>query len=210
MSAGCRVIVFAKAPLPGYAKTRLAGTLGPAAAAQLAQRLLEAMLEQAVASRVGPVELCAAPDTGHPVLTRLASEHGIALSSQGDGDLGARMQRALTRALRTASCALLVGTDAPALDAAYLRAAAQALVEHDAVFGPALDGGYTLVGLRREAAHLFERMPWSTPEVMRETRARAAALGLRWAELAPLADIDEPADLVHLPPGWLPAPSPRG
>ena len=97
---------------------------------------------------------------------------------------------------------LLIGTDAPGVDAAYLRAAAAALATHDAVFGPALDGGYTLVGLRQPTPALFAQMPWSTPQVMGETRKRLAHLGLRHAELPALSDIDEPADLAALPPGW--------
>ena len=98
--------------------------------------------------------------------------------------------------------ALLIGTDAPALDAGYLRDAAAALRGNDAVIGPALDGGYTLIGLKRAAPGLFEAMPWSTPEVLGETRLRLRRLALRHVELPPLADIDEPADLVHLPAGW--------
>ena len=77
------------------------------------------------------------------------------MTLQGDGDLGARMDRALTRALAAHDAAMLIGTDAPALDAAALRRAAAALARHDAVFVPALDGGYALVGLRRPASGLF-------------------------------------------------------
>ncbi len=91
---------------------------------------------------------------------------------------------------------LLIGTDAPGVDRHYLRAAATALARHDAVVGPALDGGYTLIGLRRPAPQLFDAMPWSTSQVMDQTRTRLRRLGLRHAELAPLSDIDEPADLA--------------
>ena len=90
-------------------------------------------------------------------------------------------------------------TDAPALDAAYLRQAAQALDAADAVFGPAVDGGYTLVGLKRPAPELFAMMQWSHPRVMADTRERIAARRLHHVELPVLHDIDEPADLVHLP-----------
>jgi glycosyltransferase A (GT-A) superfamily protein (DUF2064 family) len=85
-----------------------------------------------------------------------------------------------------------------------LREAAAALNNFETVFVPALDGGYVLVGLTRAASSLFNDMQWSTPQVMQATRARAVAAKLRWTELAPVADIDEPADLVHLPSGWLP------
>jgi glycosyltransferase A (GT-A) superfamily protein (DUF2064 family) len=114
------------------------------------------------------------------------------------------MDRALKRVLNTHSRVLLAGTDAPSLDTAVLRAAAAALDRFEAVFVPALDGGYVLVGLTRPASSLFSDMIWSNPQVMAATRARATAAQLRWTELAPVADIDEPADLVHLPSGWLP------
>ena len=114
------------------------------------------------------------------------------------------MHRALLHALATHERALLIGTDAPALDAACLRVARDALDVHDAVLGPALDGGYVLIGLRRPAPRLFEAMPWSTPQVLALTRERLHAAGLHHAELPPLHDIDEPADLVHLRGrGWL-------
>ena len=201
----CAVIVFAKAPRPGLAKTRLIPALGEDGAAHLAERLLECALAAAAQAGLGAIELCCTPDTGHPAFAALAARHRIALGLQGDGDLGARMNRALTGALRAHPRALLIGTDAPDLDAGFLRQAAAALQTHDAVFGPALDGGYTLVGLTRAAPALFEAMPWSSAGVMAETRARLRRLGLRHAELRTLADIDTPADLVHLPAGWLPA-----
>lgn len=203
------VIVFAKAPVAGLAKTRLAPVLGAAGAAALAGRMLQHTLAQAMAAGIGPVELCAAPDATHPALRAAAAAWGAALTEQGLGDLGQRMHRALARQLQQHAQALLIGTDAPALDAERLRQAAQALQSHDAVFVPALDGGYALVGQRVAHAACFEGMAWSHPQVMADTRDRLRAAGLRWAELPPVADIDEPADLVHLPPGWLVATAER-
>lgn len=197
------IIVFAKAPVPGLAKTRLAPALGEAGAAALAERMLRHALAQAVAADVGPVELCAAPDTSHPALQAAAAERGVRLAEQGTGDLGLRMHRALARSLMRHGRALLIGTDAPSLDAAVLRQAASALQDHDAVFVPSLDGGYALVGQRRADARWFSDMRWSHARVMEDTRERLRAAGVRWAELPAVADIDEPADLVHLPLGWL-------
>lgn len=197
------IIVFAKAPVPGLAKTRLAPALGEAGAAALAERMLRHALAQAVAADVGPVELCAAPDTSHPALQAAAAERGVRLAEQGTGDLGLRMHRALARSLMRHGRALLIGTDAPSLDAAVLRQAASALQDHDAVFVPSLDGGYALVGQRRADARWFSDMRWSHARVMEDTRERLRAAGVRWAELPAVADIDEPPDLVHLPLGWL-------
>jgi rSAM/selenodomain-associated transferase 1 len=197
------VIVFAKAPVPGLAKTRLAPALGAAGAAALAERMLHHALAQAVAVDVGPVELCAAPDASYPALRAAAAAVGAGLTEQGTGDLGLRMHRALARSLMRHGRALLIGTDAPALSALVLRQASSALLDHDAVFVPALDGGYALVGQRRADPRWFSDMAWSHERVMQETRERLRAARVRWSELPAVADIDEPGDLMHLPPGWL-------
>lgn len=191
------VVVMAKAPVAGYAKTRLAPALGAEGAAALARRLLVHATGQAVAAGLGPVELCAAPDTVHEVFAALQQRFGLLLQPQGNGDLGARMRRVF---VRHGGPLLLMGSDIPALDAALLRRAAALLATHDAVFVPAHDGGYALVGLRTPCAALFEGMTWSVPTVMAATRERLRAAGLRHAELPAVHDIDEPADLVHLPP----------
>ncbi len=194
------VIVMAKAPVAGFAKTRLIPALGAEGAAGLAARLLDATVAQAAA--FGDVDLCCAPDTRHPAFQQLAGAPGVVLSAQGDGDLGARMARAFERHLAQHGAALMIGTDAPAIDTAMLQCAAQALSDADAVFIPAFDGGYALIGLRRFAPTLFAGMAWSTAAVMAHTRERLAAADLRHVELPAVPDIDEPADLQHLPSGW--------
>ena len=191
------IVVMAKAPVAGLAKTRLAPALGAEGVATLARRMLVHAAEQAVAAGVGPVEICAAPDLAHEVFTALQQRFDLALHVQGDGDLGARMHRVFVRHGRPL---LLMGSDIPALDATLLRHAAAQLATHDAVFVPAHDGGYALVGLRAPCAALFENMAWSVPTVMAATRERLRAAGLRHAELPAVHDIDEAADLVHLPP----------
>ncbi len=196
------IVVFAKAPVAGLAKTRLIAALGAQGAAKLAQQLLEHALDQTVQAHAGAVELCVTPDPHHPALLALSQQHRVALTAQGDGDLGDRMHRVFERVLQTHSAALLMGTDAPALDSAMLKKALAALATHDAVFVPALDGGYALVGLRRPCAALFHHMVWSTATVMQETRRRATQAHVHWHELPPVNDIDEPADLVHVPPAW--------
>lgn len=199
----CAVLVMAKAPLPGLAKTRLIPALGAAGAAALAARMLRHTLDEALAAGLGPVTLCAAPQASHPAFAEIARDERLTMADQGEGDLGARMQRAFEAALPEHAGALLIGTDAPALDAAMLRAAHAALADRDAVIVPAHDGGYVLIGLRRVEPRLFEGMPWSTPQVLAITRERLQEAGLRWAELPALHDIDEPADLVHLAGrGW--------
>jgi rSAM/selenodomain-associated transferase 1 len=204
MSPPCPVIVMAKAPQAGLAKTRLIPALGAEGAAALAERLLRHTVQQTLTAAVGPVDLCCAPDAAHPAFRRLLAASALTASVQAEGELGRRMQRAFERWLPTAGRALMIGTDCPALDAAVLQQAAHALQQADAVFVPALDGGYALIGLRGSTPEptLFSAMPWSTGSVMALTRQRLAAAGLRHVELPALADIDEPADLVHLPAGW--------
>lgn len=202
----CRILVFAKAPTPGRVKTRLVPALGEAAAAALQRRLIERTLATAVAAGLGEVELWCAPATNDDFFSACAKQHGIELRAQGEGDLGARMARALDCALAERSPTLLIGSDCPALTPQYLREAALALGEgNDAVIGPAEDGGYVLIGLARSpAAPLFEDIAWGSATVLRETRARLARLGWRWRELATLWDLDRPEDLLRLaqlPPG---------
>lgn len=200
------VVVFAKAPIPGLAKTRLAPALGEAGAAALAERLLHHTVTQALlatGAQVADVELCVAPSLDHPAFARWQGTPRLQLALQREGDLGARMEHALLRGLQRARAVLLIGTDAPALDAPMLRAAARQLVTHDAVMVAAADGGYALLGLKAPMPELFSHMPWSTSDVAALTRAQLQAAGRSLAQLASVHDIDTPEDLCHLPPGWL-------
>ena len=193
------LIVFARAPVPGQAKTRLAAAIGAEAAARLHARLVERALATAIAARAGAVELHCAPDAKHPFFTRLAARYGVTLHAQGRGDLGARMHRSLARALRGARAAVLFGCDCPVLSARDLRRAVRDLLAGaDAVFAPAADGGYALVGLRRRAPALFSDMPWGSARVMSTTRKRLRALGWPWRELREVWDVDRPQDYARL------------
>jgi len=192
-----RIVVFAKAPVPGRVKTRLIPALGETGAAQLAERMLEQALQQALAAAVGPVELCMSPAPDAPEWAGITLPAGIDISDQGEGDLGARMARAARRAIARGEAVLLTGTDCPDLTAARLRVAAAQLVGHDAVLHRAEDGGYPLLGLRAFDASLFENMPWSTPAVADLTLERLAALDWTVWVGDTLRDIDEPADLLH-------------
>lgn len=203
MPLPCTIVIMAKAPVPGQAKTRLAPALGRAGAAALAERMLDHAVMQALTAGLGPVTLCCAPDAAHPAFARHGPSPRLRLTVQAAGDLGARMARAFDEAASPGHRVLLIGTDAPALDAPLLRRAAAALPADGAVFVPALDGGYALIGLSRPAPFLFDAMPWSTAGVMAETRRRLVAAGWRHAELPAIHDIDDPPDLQHLPPGWL-------
>ena len=183
-----RIIIFAKAPVPGEVKTRLIPALGAKGAAELAERMLADTCREAVAAAVGPVELClSGVPRGLPA--------GVALTDQGEGDLGERLWRAAARA---GPPLLLTGTDCPGLDRHRLRMAAEILGGHDALLHPAEDGGYALLGLNKLAPSLFAGMAWSTNTVACDTIARVKALGWSLHVGDTLRDIDEPEDLVHL------------
>jgi rSAM/selenodomain-associated transferase 1 len=190
------IAVFAKAPLAGQAKTRLIPALGAAAAARLQRRLTLRTLDLACRVAHGKMVLWAAPDRQQRFFRALQAQRGIEVRSQTGRDLGQRMANAF--AAHTGPL-LLIGTDCPALDETHLTVAAEALhAGHDAVFIPAEDGGYVLVGLRRPQPQLFERIDWGSERVMAQTRQRLSELGLRWAEPASLWDVDRPADLTRL------------
>jgi len=196
----CRVMVFARAPTPGEAKTRLIPALGEAGAAALHRRLVMHSLRAATDAQLGPVELWCAPDAGDPFFRERERRFGVSLHSQGEGDLGVRMQGAFDAALARARRAILVGSDIPALSARYLRDADRALRRgDDAVIGPAEDGGYALIGLSRCDPELFRGIPWGGAKVLAETRRRLAALSWRSSELPVLWDVDRPEDLGRLP-----------
>ena len=190
------VAVLAKAPLSGFAKTRLIPALGADGAASLQARLVERAVATACAAVIGPVTLWATPDESHPLFQAIGAHLGVALARQGDGDLGARMLAAIAAANAPA---LVIGTDCPALTSEHLRAAADVLRGGgDAVVIPTEDGGYALIGMRAPAHALFSDMHWSAPGVMDETRRRLRALGLTWQEPVTLWDVDLPEDLERL------------
>ena len=198
-----RIVIFAKAPLPGSVKTRLIPALGADGAATLACHLLAHTLSQALAADAGEVELCMSPAPLDPAWQGVTIDSAVKQTAQSSGDLGARMARAVKRATGQIQPAdtsvLLIGTDCPALTAPLLKQAALQLEHHDAVMLPAHDGGYVLLGLKSPCPELFDNMPWSTSVVARQTMQRMAALNLRLWQGPTLHDIDEPTDLQHVP-----------
>ncbi len=197
-----RIIIFAKAPVPGRVKTRLIPALGALGAAQLARRMLGHAVGAALAAGIGTVELCAAPQRTDPAWQDLALPGALVWSDQGEGGLGERMARAASRAVGSGEAVLLIGTDCPALDAHALQAAARALVAHDAVMVPTADGGYALLGLNRFDPAIFNDICWSTATVAGATLNRISALGWRVHQRPTVHDIDEPADLRWIPSAW--------
>jgi rSAM/selenodomain-associated transferase 1 len=189
------LLVFARAPEPGRVKTRLAPLLGEEGAARLHAQLVERTLKTAVAAGFAKVDLYCSPGINGVFFKRMQKRYGVRLRSQGRGNLGDRMYRALRRQ----PGAVLIGSDCPALRPADLRAAARALRSGaDAVLSPAEDGGYALIGLRRASRQLFDGIPWGGPAVLERTRARLRRLGWQWKELRTVWDVDRPEDVARL------------
>ena len=187
------MIVFARAPVAGRVKTRLAARLGAARAARLHERLTLAAVRTALAARCGPVELHAT--SRHAWFGQM----GVPVKLQKGRDLGERMAHATREALRRVPFVLLIGSDCPELAPRALQRAARWLAGGTrVVLAPAHDGGYALIGLARPADFLFRNMPWGGEHVYSETVARLERAGWRVRSLAAVGDIDRPEDLARL------------
>ena len=197
-----RIIIFAKAPKPGLAKTRLIPALGAEGAAELAQLMLLHTVNEALAANIGVVELCVTPSIDAAAWAEIQLPAGIEISDQGEGDLGARMARAAARALNKGEAVLLVGTDCVEMSADLLREAWLVLHDHDAVIHCTADGGYALLGLRQFSPFLFSNMIWSTDAVASTTIARLGQLGWSVHVGQMLHDVDEPRDLKYMNEKW--------
>jgi rSAM/selenodomain-associated transferase 1 len=193
-----RVAVFAKAPVPGQVKTRLAGLLGPDGAAALQAGLVRRALATAVEARIGPVELHCAPDEHHDFFARCAERFHVSLVPQRGADLGERMRAAFRDAFAAGSALIVIGSDCPVLSSADLLEARETLRKNPAVITPAEDGGYVLLGLAHDIPHLFDGVDWGTGAVLRQTRGHFAEAGITCVELAERWDVDRPEDYARL------------
>lgn len=185
--------MFARAPELGRVKTRLASELGAARALAIYRELTERVVRATQQSADCVVIAYAPSDAGRAMHAWLGGAPEYA--PQGDGDLGDRMQHAFTSRLALgAQRVVLIGTDCPTITADTVAAAYAALDEADVVFGPALDGGYYLIGAREVHDVLFRAVPWSSARTLAVSLDRAHEAGLRVALLPPMRDIDTAAD----------------
>jgi hypothetical protein len=187
------ICVFAKPPRAGEAKTRLTPAVGAEGAAELARAFITDTWSQ-VTRLPWARPLLASTGAWPEGLLPVRAE----VWPQGEGDLGARMERILLRALDECPAAMALGADSPGLPVAHLEAAWAALEHADAVFGPSDDGGFYLLALRRLPVGALENLPWSQPETLARTEERLKSLGLTVARVAPFFDVDVPADLERL------------
>lgn len=193
-----RLIIFSRYPEPGKTKTRLIPALGAEQAANLQRQMTEHTLTQVRAlqkDRLTTMEVRFAG--GDPSLMARWLGADLVYQPQGDGDLGTRMARSLSLAFQDhVDRAVIIGTDCPGLNAHLMAEAFEQLhLEHDLVLGPALDGGYYLLGLRYFIPELFIGINWGTSAVLPQTVAISQQLNLAIAYLPQLADVDRPEDL---------------
>jgi len=198
-----RLILFSRYPVPGCTKTRLIPFLGPVGAAELQRQLTERAFQAAsfAARRLGTtLEIRFEGGTAAQMRRWLGLRE--VYSIQSPGDLGRRMEEAFRGAFEE-RCrrVVLFGADIPGLSPSILEQAMDRLKERDLVLGPSTDGGYWLIGLRKEA-DLFREMPWGSGDVLGKTLAKAEGLGLSATLLAPLTDIDTMEDVRELMPDW--------
>ena len=192
------VLVFARAPTAGRAKSRLIPALGADGAARLQQRMTERALATACAAGVGTVSLWCTPSTRHPFFAACRANHRVTLHLQSGADLGERLLHAHDRAFAASRRLLVIGTDCPILTGEDLRAAAADLQHHDAVIVPARDGGYVLLGLARPCSAVFRGIAWGSAQVLDQTLARLHAEDLSCCVRGPMWDVDRPDDLDRL------------
>ncbi|MEG5056589.1 TIGR04282 family arsenosugar biosynthesis glycosyltransferase [Microcoleus sp. A2-C5] len=195
-----KLMVFTRYPEPGKTKTRLIPVLGETGAANLHRLMAQKAIAGGISlqnSRRLSVEIHHTGGSQQQMQDWLGSD--IIYQNQIDGDLGARMTAAFQKSFNSGvDKAVIIGTDCPALKAEIIAQAFDKLSQHDLVLGPAKDGGYYLIGLRRSIPELFRGINWGTSEVFAATRAIAQNLDLNIANLPTLADIDLPEDLLGL------------
>jgi rSAM/selenodomain-associated transferase 1 len=190
--------VFVKDPRPGTVKSRLAAALGAEAAAAVYRVLAEGVVRRTAPRRdeYDRVIVFDPPDARRAVGEWLGVEDA-ALVPQGPGDIGARMERAFEDLFaRGARRVALTGTDVPALAPEDVRAALESLDEHDVAIGPATDGGYYLIALKRPQPELFRGIGWSGPDVLASTLDRASRASLSVRVLRTIGDVDTVEDLA--------------
>lgn len=192
--------IFCKTPAPGSSKTRLSPPLRPEECAALSAcfiRDIAATIDE-VAQDGGVTGYAVYTPAGSETALRALLPPGFRLLLQREGEFGARLSAATRELLEHHRGAILVNADSPTLPAAILRAAVEATRGGGVVLSPALDGGYTLIGLSRLHERLFADIPWSTPQVHRCTVERAAEIGVPVVNVPGWYDVDDAASLALL------------
>lgn len=194
MGAADRLALFARAPVLGSVKSRLAAGIGEAAALAAHRTLVADALARLADGDGWRLELWVAGDPAHPEVAGWCGRYGLEVRRQVGDDLGARMRSALADMLTRGTKAVLTGCDCPTIDAEYVAAAFAELDRCGLVVGPAEDGGYGLIGVRGEMPDVFSGIPWGSADVLAVTLDRARALGVETSVLDEVWDVDDLPD----------------
>ncbi|MDH5218295.1 MAG: TIGR04282 family arsenosugar biosynthesis glycosyltransferase [Gammaproteobacteria bacterium] len=190
------LIIFAKAPVPGYAKTRLIPELGEQGAADLHKALCLRTIKQSISPVEWDTLLWCAPDQQARFFQDIKKTHGLDLFDQPEGDLGQKMFNAFEQVLEKYDQAVIIGTDCPVMEAARVRQAFAALSDgFAAVINPAEDGGYVLLGLKKSQPIVFKDIKWGGADVYLHTMQHMDEARLSYKELEVLWDVDDADDL---------------
>ncbi len=190
------LLIFSKSPVPGQVKTRLIPGIGSRRAATIYQDLLTRTLYAARRADFSAIQVWVDGNVSHRYFTRLKNRHYVKLYSQRGNDLGRRMFNTFNNALRNYPFAVLIGSDCPSLSNSDLQLATEYLENKaDVVLGPAIDGGYYLIGLRKNNHRLFSDIAWGKATVLNDTCSRIKSLNLNLELLSKRADLDRTSDL---------------
>lgn len=190
-----KLLIFTKSPVLGEVKTRLQPDYSQEQSLALHKKLLLNTLALTKKLNGLDIELCCTPNRNTLFFLDCENNFPVMLNNQQGVNLGERMAFSFSVALQTCDKVIIIGTDCPAIDKDYIEQAVQALDEVDAVIGPAADGGYVLLGLRKFSLELFSGISWGSDKVLAETRNVLKELAWSWKELAIMHDIDRAADL---------------
>jgi rSAM/selenodomain-associated transferase 1 len=182
--------IFCKAPLLGKVKTRLSQAIGASRALYLYKEMFERLMADVLLD-TQHTELWISADKDHAFF----DQYTVPRFQQSGADLGARMSGALRDGLTRHGSVILVGTDLPLINKAYVDRAVSSLLDHDVVLGPAEDGGYGLVGVRADTPDMFFDIDWGTKRVLSQTCNRLNRGGLGYSLLPLIWDVDRPEDL---------------
>jgi len=192
-----QLIVFIKSPEPGKCKTRLIPYLTAQQACEFYKSLVINCMNTIDALSDIDIALYVYPDNQHPFIKTLQLNRPLSLHNQQGNNLGERMHHAIHNSLKTYKQCVLIGTDCPVLDAAYINKAFKALQQHDMVLGPAKDGGYVLIGATKIQAELFANINWGSDRVLQQSLNNNSTAGYNTHLLNTLWDIDTPEDYLH-------------
>ncbi len=192
---------FVKSPETDQVKTRLQPHLTKEQATQVHIKLACHVAQKAACFRAAELALWSSAEGAF--VDGLSQKHGVAHYRQLGSGLGERLLHTVQSTLVNADAVILIGSDCPFIDEGYLDKAIAQLSQNDVVIGPASDGGYVLLGLKKSHVSLFQGIAWGTDAVCEQTIEKIKCLGLSYAALSTLADIDRPEDLDLLRlPGW--------